>query len=301
MDRVEQLTASPTEAAPPQLSGQHQQSPQGPTLAPQASGSQVQPSVPQITRTPPPLPVKSDADRTFRASASRPMSFTTAEGTQEGPQGMQAGLASPRDPPARRSSVPVGPSQAPSVTRGREGYNAAGTYRLAEPPRQPQPVRGQSTANQDWMLPEARAVNIAPRARTAGERIQPTLDHAIKDKAKYERKASINGYALNGAIGLQVVLGALVTGLSSVVSPQRVGLTTSILGGLSTLVASYLARMRGSREPELSLTRTKDLDHFIREVQAFQMDKGHVADGSEDAALEEFRHRFEELLGNADG
>ena len=70
---------------------------------------------------------------------------------------------------------------------------------------------------------------------------------------------------------------------------------------MSTLVASYLARMRGSREPELSLTRTKDLDHFIREVQAFQMDKGHAVDGSEDAALEEFRHRFEELLGNADG
>lgn len=128
-----------------------------------------------------------------------------------------------------------------------------------------------------------------------------------------------NGYLLNAAIGLQVLLGALVTGLSAAVSPARVslrlfhallfrlltwskvGLVTSILGGLSTLVASYLARMRGSNEPELSITRTKDLDQFIRECDSFQMDRGHVAGGEEDHALEEFRRRFEELLGNANG
>jgi|SRR5882762_5242626 len=85
-----------------------------------------------------------------------------------------------------------------------------------------------------------------PRRRTVGERLQPTLDNAHIEKAKYERKgrfnlllllggpsiysiftdalspAMMNGYALNLAIGLQVILGALVTGLSSVVSPARV-------------------------------------------------------------------------------
>lgn len=60
--------------------------------------------------------------------------------------------------------------------------------------------------------------------------------------------------------------------------------------------------MRGSNEPELSITRAKDLDQFIRECDAFQMDKGHVVNGpEEDAAVETLRHRFEELLGNANG
>lgn len=108
----------------------------------------------------------------------------------------------------------------------------------------------------------------------------------------------LNGYTLNTAIGMQVILGALVTGLSSAVAPGKAAIVTSILGGLSTLVASYLARMRGSREPELSLTRTKDLDHFIRDAEAFQLDHGMVTDSSKDQDLETFRHRFEELLGN---
>lgn len=79
------------------------------------------------------------------------------------------------------------------------------------------------------------------------------------------------------------------------------GITTAILGGASTLVASYLARMRGSNEPELSITRTKDLNQFIRECDAFQMDYGHITGTGQDAQLEEFRRRFEELLGNANG
>lgn len=59
--------------------------------------------------------------------------------------------------------------------------------------------------------------------------------------------------------------------------------------------------MRGSNEPELSITRTKDLDQFIREADAFQMDRGHIVGNEEDATLDGFRKRFEELLGNANG
>ena len=78
-------------------------------------------------------------------------------------------------------------------------------------------------------------------------------------------------------------------------------MTTSALGGLSTLVASYLARMRGSNEPELSITRTKDLEQFIRQCNAFQMDRGHITGNEEDDTLNELRRKFEELLGNASG
>ncbi len=67
------------------------------------------------------------------------------------------------------------------------------------------------------------------------------------------------------------------------------------------MVASYLARARGSNEPELSITRVKDLEQFIRECKAFQMDHGHCAGNEFDLNLESLRRRFEELLGNANG
>lgn len=66
-------------------------------------------------------------------------------------------------------------------------------------------------------------------------------------------------------------------------------------------MASYLARARGSNEPELSIARVKDLEQFIRECEAFKMDHGHDAGGEYDADLLHFRKRFEELLGNANG
>jgi len=56
--------------------------------------------------------------------------------------------------------------------------------------------------------------------------------------------------------------------------------------------------MRGSQEPELSITRTKDLDHFIRECDAFQLDRGHITGNEEDGRLDELRKKFEDLLGN---
>lgn len=72
-------------------------------------------------------------------------------------------------------------------------------------------------------------------------------------------------------------------------------------GAIATLVASYLARARGSNEPELSITRTKDLEQFIRECRSFQMDHGHMTGNDYDADLIGFRRKFEELLGNANG
>ena len=70
---------------------------------------------------------------------------------------------------------------------------------------------------------------------------------------------------------------------------------------MSTLVASYLARVRGSNEPELSRSRVKDLAQFIRECQAFQMDHGLSTGHEHDADLDRFRGQFEELLGNGNG
>jgi hypothetical protein len=74
-----------------------------------------------------------------------------------------------------------------------------------------------------------------------------------------------------------------------------------VSGALATLVASYLARARGTNEPELSITRTKDLEQFIREVENFRMDHGYEMGDKFNAQLETYRERFEQLLGNANG
>ncbi|KAH7923221.1 hypothetical protein BV22DRAFT_601430 [Leucogyrophana mollusca] len=162
--------------------------------------------------------------------------------------------------------------------------------------------------------PPARGRDGYPRppSRRATVISQPPIDYivpAVEEKPLRipERTiAMMTGYALNVAIGLQVLLGALTTGLSAATTGRQTSIMTAILGGMATLVASYLARARGSNEPELSITRVKDLDQFLRDCRAFEMDHGPQY-GSKDPALklnerlEELRGRFEELLGNANG
>lgn len=151
-------------------------------------------------------------------------------------------------------------------------------------------------SNIDWIVPPSK--DVAFRPKTVGERLDPTLHNAYESKTKYAAKARITGFALNIAIGLQVLLGALTTGLAAT---SHSGTPISVLGGLATLVASFLARARGSNEPELSITRVKDLEQFIRECEAFKMDVGHETGHEHDAILIKLRDRFEELLGNANG
>ncbi|KAJ7463921.1 hypothetical protein B0H11DRAFT_83693 [Mycena galericulata] len=156
----------------------------------------------------------------------------------------------------------------------------------------------QHRSDLDWIIP------VEPkreRPKTLYERLLPTLETARAERAKYEWKAKMTAYALNAAIGMQVVLGSLTTGLSAATSGRQTSLTIAVLGGLSTVVASYLARARGSNEPELSIARCKDLDQYIRECETFMMDLGHLTDNEHDQRLNKLRERFEELLGNGNG
>ncbi|RDB21950.1 hypothetical protein Hypma_010891 [Hypsizygus marmoreus] len=157
---------------------------------------------------------------------------------------------------------------------------------------------GRPRSGIDWIVPvEEKTI----REKTTGERLEPTVATARSEREKYAFKAKMTGYALNAAIGLQVLLGALTTGLSVVTTGHQTSIMTAILGGLATVVASYLARARGSNEPELSITRVKDLEEFIRQCEAFQMDFGHISGDKHDAELVSFRRRFEDLLGSANG
>jgi len=153
----------------------------------------------------------------------------------------------------------------------------------------------------DWVVPVDEKPVPPIQETTVSERLQPTVTFAQAERNKYAAKAKLTGLALNIAIGLQVVIGAMITGLSAVTTGRHTSIMTSILGGFSTIVASYLARARGSNEPELSIARVKDLEQFLRECEAFQMDHGHKVGHDHDDRIDNFRARFEELLGNGNG
>ncbi|KAF7361330.1 Carbamoyl-phosphate synth [Mycena sanguinolenta] len=151
----------------------------------------------------------------------------------------------------------------------------------------------------DWIIPvEPKREH---REKTFQERIAPSLKHARLEREKCELKARMTGYALNVAIGLQVLFGALTTGIAAATTGRQASIATAILGGFATIVASYLARARGSNEPELSTARVKDLDQYIRECEIFILDYGHFTGHDHDAKLTALRDRYEELLGNANG
>ncbi|KAH0584879.1 hypothetical protein H2248_008157 [Termitomyces sp. 'cryptogamus'] len=180
------------------------------------------------------------------------------------------------------------------------GASASGEIRLPGRSRTVDThLSGRPASRLDWIVPVEE--KVIPKL-SVGERLQPTLTRAHLERDKYAVKAKMTGYALNAAIGMQVLLGSLTTGLSAAATTGRqAAIATTVLGGLSTLVASYLARARGSNEPELSITRVKDLEQFIRECDAFHLDHGHVMTNEHDEQLFRFRSRFEELLGNASG
>ncbi|KAG6334814.1 hypothetical protein ID866_4266 [Astraeus odoratus] len=153
----------------------------------------------------------------------------------------------------------------------------------------------------DYIIP----VDHRQHRKTCSERIDPTIKAAEVELRKSQQKAMWTGYALNGAIGLQVLLGALTTAVAAALQTGRQAqISTSILGGASTLVASYLAKSRSSNEPQDSIVRSKVLEYFLRDCEAFRMDHGHEY-GTEENGLNkriyELRQRFEELIGNSDG
>jgi len=74
-----------------------------------------------------------------------------------------------------------------------------------------------------------------------------------------------------------------------------------MLGGMSTVVASILARARGSNEPEASKQKANALSHFMREAKAFSLDFGHKSGREWDDKINGFRLGLENILGNRPG
>lgn len=74
-------------------------------------------------------------------------------------------------------------------------------------------------------------------------------------------------------------------------------MTTSVLGGGSTIIASYLTRVRNSNEPETSNAQVCNLSKFVRECYAFVEDHEHDTGQEYDARMNELWNRMEEVLG----
>lgn len=71
-------------------------------------------------------------------------------------------------------------------------------------------------SNCDSFLPTLVLITLEKKPNTLAKRLEPTIKVAVAEKNKYSAKAKWTGYALNVAIGLQVLLGSLTTGLSAV-------------------------------------------------------------------------------------
>lgn len=149
-------------------------------------------------------------------------------------------------------------------------------------------------SGQDWLV-GVPVVEQPPKRKTLEDRLKPTVESATAERNKVQKRASQQSILINGAIALQVIAGALTTGVAASGS-RNIGTAVAALGGLSTILASYLAKVRGSGEPELSTVRTRELNSFLREVETFIMDHGDKTGEDYDEQVSSFRERFEMII-----
>ncbi|SJL06590.1 uncharacterized protein ARMOST_09932 [Armillaria ostoyae] len=132
----------------------------------------------------------------------------------------------------------------------------------------------------DWIVPHDPQVqtDTYTQVKTATERLRPTIVLAEEARKMYAERAMMNGYAMNVAIGIQLLAGSLTTAISALVTGREITIVLPILGAISTLTAAFLTRARGSNGPEQSLMVARDLEQFIRECKAFLVDFGSDTD-----------------------
>ncbi|TDL22813.1 hypothetical protein BD410DRAFT_788153 [Rickenella mellea] len=139
--------------------------------------------------------------------------------------------------------------------------------------------------------------NSTKPRKTVEKRLTATIEAAKVEQKKFSRNAFRYGLARDIALGLQILSSALITALSAVGGDRKTQISTAVLGAIATMVASYLARIRGTGEPHLSYSRSKNLQSFVRQCESFIEDHGDETDQLCDAKIDEFRKHFEDLLG----
>ncbi|KAI0285714.1 hypothetical protein BC826DRAFT_1189569 [Russula brevipes] len=197
---------------------------------------------------------------------------------------------------ARATTLPIGGARPmrsrlppPEAIHLQDPGSAGRVHRL---PAGPNP-----NGQMEWLFHEGEPL----RERTVGQRLEPTILTANEELAKATKKAMWSSWAENIALALQVLFGTLTTGVGAALGGKHSVAGIALLGGASTMVASYLARTKGSNEPQFSLLRSQALNHFLREIEAFVLDHGHEVGSKWDHQIVGFRLGLERILGSHHG
>ncbi|KAG1760958.1 hypothetical protein EDD22DRAFT_780462, partial [Suillus occidentalis] len=171
-----------------------------------------QSSDPHVQQEPSPLVRYERVD-----NGGRPQTQSAA--TERPLLGSSEGHSPAGDPDTGFEPVP----QPPPAARSRGGHMLRGPLQHS--------FMGHGRSNASgigWIVPEVGekphvcGASLILQRRTIGERLAPSIVDAERERAQYARKAKWTGHALNVAIGLQVLLGALTTGISAASSGKQV-------------------------------------------------------------------------------
>ncbi|KAK0502330.1 hypothetical protein EDD18DRAFT_687446 [Armillaria luteobubalina] len=80
--------------------------------------------------------------------------------------------------------------------------------------------------NLEWIVPQT---DRHAQVKTAAERLRPTIVLAEEARKMYAERAMMNGYAMNAAIGIQLLVGSLTTAVLVLVTRRKITIILPIL------------------------------------------------------------------------
>ncbi|KAG9103521.1 hypothetical protein FRC06_010203 [Ceratobasidium sp. 370] len=121
--------------------------------------------------------------------------------------------------------------------------------------------------------------------RSARVRLQPYLNKAIAQQKYQYRLGKFIKYGINFILLLQVSVGAAITVVTVLDQTEQTRLTIAGLGSLGTMTAAILARakLKGTNQPELAETHSRDLERLIGQCELFIGDVGSATGPEIDA------------------
>ncbi|KAG9101432.1 hypothetical protein FS749_006935 [Ceratobasidium sp. UAMH 11750] len=135
--------------------------------------------------------------------------------------------------------------------------------------------------------------------RSARARLQPYLDKAIAQQKYQYRLSKFIKYGINFILLLQVSVGAAITVVTVLDQTEQTRLTIAGLGSLGTMTAAVLARAKGTNQPELAETHSRDLERIIGQCELFVGDVGSATGPEIDAQVMEFVRQFDAIEDKA--
>ncbi|KAG8745949.1 hypothetical protein FRC12_014409 [Ceratobasidium sp. 428] len=92
---------------------------------------------------------------------------------------------------------------------------------------------------------------------------------------------------------------AAITIVAVLEQSEQTRLATAGLGSLGTITAAILARAKGTNQPELAETHSRDLERFIGQCELFVDDVGSATGPDIDSQVMEFVRQFDAIEDKA--